>query len=87
MYEDDCFIGQVIDYDDEDVHINFLTKCKGRNIQDNTYKWPAARDDIWVPIIKVVCGIEPPTQVSKRQFVISGEQADHIGNMVMIKNA
>ena len=86
VYDDSWYIGQVIESDDRDVHINFMVAGSGK-MKENTFKWPLTEDKIWVGRDKVLCHIEEPTCLSKRLFGISNEQATIIKDKHMVLKA
>ncbi|KAJ8047468.1 hypothetical protein HOLleu_06474 [Holothuria leucospilota] len=85
VYDDNWFIGQVIEDDAEDVHINFMTAGSGK-VKQNTFKWPLIKDEIWVPYEQVLCRIDAPMPLSKRLFGITNEQAASITEKHLLFN-
>ena len=75
VYEQRWYLGKVLESDEDDVHVDFLTECTGPRLQ-NKYKWPTRSDSIWVPRENVLCSVNPPKRdsISKRLFVLSDNQ-------------
>ncbi|XP_071479520.1 uncharacterized protein [Diadema antillarum] len=85
-YDEDWYVGQVVEADDEDVHINFMATGSGK-VKENTFKWPVREDKIWVARDQVLCHIEAPRRLSKRLFCISSQQATAIERENMVFEA
>ena len=57
VYDGRWYIGKVIESDEDDVHINFMTQSSGSHLED-MFKWPQRKDDIWVSKKEVLCRLK-----------------------------
>ena len=56
VYDDEWFIGKVVNQDVNEVEIDFLTLCG--KYKTNKFKWPLPRDQIWIDKGKVLTVLE-----------------------------
>ncbi|WAR25333.1 hypothetical protein MAR_011037, partial [Mya arenaria] len=80
IYDDDWYIGQVIDTDvsDEAAEINFMTKNVLRGKVQ--FSWPSRKDVLWVESNKIVMEVKEPAPADRfrRFFTLSCAELDEI---------
>ena len=61
------YIGKVVEVDDGDVYISFMTPHLGEDHQ--YFHWPGTVDRVWVEMKDVLCVVPEPTP-NKRGFTL-----------------
>ncbi len=75
-YEGKCYIGQVVDRDEEMEEVQVSTlECTGGS---NKFKFPRISDKIWYRKEQVVKAAKEPTTVSRRCFCVSDEDYAYV---------
>lgn len=65
---------------DEKVHLKFMRKC---GESEYLFIWPSHTDDSWEDIEDVICRLNPPKLMNKReQFAFCKEDIDNIHSLV-----
>ena len=79
LYDNEVYLGQVTDTDTDDVQINFLTEA-GK--YGSSYRFPNARDEIWVQRKDVLMILKSlmPVGKTKRCFQLDKDEQKEIEN-------
>ncbi|MES9879799.1 MAG: hypothetical protein ABW185_02860 [Sedimenticola sp.] len=84
-YEGQWFVGRITDIDDSELQINFMTSHSGKI--GSSFKWPNARDEIWIHTRDVIMRLpEPqPSGKSRRLFKLPTTLVDEVNTMFNAK--
>ena len=77
VYQNQWYIGKVIEFDEDEVNIDFMEQAG--KVATN-FKWPALKDELWVPVNDILLVISQPTTSGKSQrlYKLGGEIVDNI---------
>ena len=79
IYESRWYVGQVLEYDEDDQEYNINFMVAGKNF----FEWPAKPDQIWIPSSDVLCSLDEPIRQGKthNMFKFSGRDLEKVRNL------
>jgi hypothetical protein len=84
IYENQWYVGKILDMDDQDVQVTFLEKAKAK------FRWPTSPDIIWCNKENVIYKLDSlePSGKSERFWKINAEDIKYIEeSFVALTNA
>lgn len=70
VYDNSWYIGQVIDVNEHDINVNFMSQTR------SLFKWPHPADMIWVMKTIVLCKVATPVATGKSNRLFKKSETD-----------